>query len=200
MRCFSSFLSRVVAGACVAVFLYGCAKAPDQELAAAKTAFKAAQDAGADKYMTNNFSNLKKAMEAAETEIELQNGKSALSRNYSKAKVLLNGVADLGKKIAAEAPQAKEQMKKDIEQALASTKEKAKETRVDIKRSPKAKDKKVFAQMSADLDKADNMLASSAADFASGNIVDAGKKLGDAQGLLKKINDKLSTNGIDGLM
>jgi hypothetical protein len=201
MRRFLYLLSVVAAaGACVVLFSAGCVKPPDQQLAAAKAAFKAAQDAEAGKYMANNFSNLKKAMEAAEEEVAVQMGKSGLSQNYSKAKVLLSGVIDLGNKIAAETPQAKVEMKKEIEQGLAASQEKAKEIRKDIKRAPKAKGKKTLAEMASDLDKADKALFQAQAALAAGNIIDAGGKLSDAQGLLKKINDKLSTDGLDGLM
>jgi hypothetical protein len=150
--------------------------------------------------MANNFSNLKKAMDAAEEEVAVQQGKSGLSQNYSKAKVLLSGVIELGNKIAAEAPQAKVEMKKEIEQGLAASQEKAKELRKDIKRAPKAKGKKALAEMASDLDKADQALLQAQAALAAGNIIDAGGKLGNAQGLLKQINDKLSTDGLDGLM
>jgi hypothetical protein len=199
-RSFSLLSVFVAAGACVVLFFTGCAKPPDQQLVAAKAAFTAARDAEADKYMANNFSNLKKAMEAAEEEVAAQQGKSGLSQNYSKAKVLLSGVIELGNKIAAEAPQAKVEMKKEIEQGLAASQEKAKELRKDIKRAPKSKGKKALTEMASDLDKADQALLAAQAALAAGNIIDAGGKLSDAQGLLKKINDKLSTDGLDGLM
>jgi hypothetical protein len=199
-RSFSLLSVFVAAGACVVLFFTGCVKPPDQQLAAAKAAFKAARDAEADKYMANNFSNLKKAMEAAEEEVAAQQGKFGLSQNYSKAKVLLSGIIDLGNKIAAEAPQAKVEMKKEIEQGLAASQEKAKEIRKDIKRAPKSKGKKALAEMASDLDKADQALLQAQAALAAGNIIDAGEKLSNAQGLLKKINDNLSTDGLDGLM
>jgi hypothetical protein len=199
-RSFSLLSVFAAAGTCVVLFFTGCVKPPDQQLAAAKAAFKAARDAEADKYMANNFSNLKKAMEAAEEEVAAQQGKSGLSQNYSKAKVLLSGVTELGNKIAAEAPQAKVEMKKEIEQGLAASQEKAKELRKDIKRAPKAKGKKALAEMASDIDKADQALLQAQAALAAGNIIDAGGKLSNAQGLLKKINDKLSTDGLDGLM
>jgi hypothetical protein len=199
-RSFSLLSVFVAAGACAVLFSTGCAKPPDEQLAAAQTAFKAARDAEADKYMANNFSNLKKAMEAAEEEVAVQKGKSGLSQNYSKAKVLLGGAIELGNRLAAEAPQAKVEMKKEIEQGLAASQEKAKEMRKDIKRAPKAKGKKALAEMASDLDKADQALLQAQAALAAGNIIDAGGKLGNAQGLLKNINDKLSTDGLDGLM
>ncbi|MBN1578360.1 MAG: hypothetical protein JW913_17495 [Chitinispirillaceae bacterium] len=150
--------------------------------------------------MVNNFQNLQKAMAAAEAEVELQKKKFALSRNFTKAKQLLKNVTDLARQITADAPGAKEEIKKQVEDGLASAQKMAKETRVDIKKAPKSKGKKVLAQMAADLGEADSALVQAAADFSAGNIADAGKKLADAQRLLKKIFDKLSSSGTEGLM
>ena len=156
-RSFSPLSSFVAAGACAVLFFTGCAKPPDQQIVAAKAAFKAARDAEADKYMANNFANLKKAMDAAEEEVAAQMGKSGRSQNYSKAKVLLSGVIELGNKIATEAPQAKVEMK-EVEQGLAASQDKAKELRKDIKRAPKSKGKNALAEMASDIDKADQAL------------------------------------------
>ena len=200
MRSYHSLMSVAVAGVCILGFFSGCAKAPDQELAAAKAAMKTAQDAEADKYLPNNFENIQKAMEAAESEIGLQETKLAFSRNYTKAKQLLKNVTDLARQVTVDAPGAKEEMRTRVEEGIASAQKMAKETRVDIKKAPKAKGKKVLAQMAADLDEAENAIAQAAADLSAGNIPDAGKKLGDAQRLLKKIFDKLSSSGADRLM
>jgi hypothetical protein len=199
MRFFNALLS-IVPAACVAVFLSGCAKAPDQELAAAKTAFKVAQDAEAEKYLPNNFSNLQKAMEGAEAEVELQKSKFALSQNFKRAQLLLKNVTELATQITADVPGAKEAMKVEVEKGLASTQRMVKETRGEVKKIARSKDKKILAQMMADLDKADAASVQAAADFAAGNIVDAVKKITEAQGSLKNVSDKLSCNGVDGLM
>ena len=116
MRYVHSVAFVAVAGACMAVYLAGCAKAPDEELAAAKAAVKAAQDAEADKYMSNNYQNLQKAIAAAEAEVELQKKKFVLSQNYTNAQRLLKNVTDLDRQITADAPGAKEEMRKQIRQ------------------------------------------------------------------------------------
>lgn len=200
MRSFHRLISVAVVGACILGFFSGCAKAPDQELAAAKAAIKAAQDAEADKYMPNNFQNIQNALSSAEAEIKLQNSAFVLSRNYGKAKQLLQNATDLATQVTSEAPGAKADMKAQIEEGLTSAQKMAKETRVDIRKAPRSKGKQVLAQMTVDLDAAESALAQAAADFAAGNILDARKKLSDAQKLLKKIFDQLSTSGTDGLM
>ena len=200
MRFAHSLLSVAAIGAFMAISFSGCAKPPAQELAAAKAAVKAAKDAEADKYMGNNYMNLEKAMEAAESEVTLENSKFALSRNYTRSKQLLKNVTDLATQLTADAPKVKEEMRKQVEDGLASAQKMVKETRVDVKKAPKSKGKKVIEQMKADLDEAESALTQASTDFTAGNISDAGKKLGDAQRLLKKIFDKLSSSGTDGLM
>lgn len=200
MRSFHRLIPAAVAGACILGFLSGCAKAPDQELAAAKAAIKAAQDAEADKYMPNNFKNIQKALASAEAEIELQNNTSVVSRNYAKAKQLLKNATDLATQITLEAPGAKSDTRAQVEEGLTAAQRMAKETRVDIRKAPRSKGKQVLAQMAADLDAADSALAQAAVDFAAGNTLDAQKNLVDAQKLLKKLFNQLSTSGTDGLM
>jgi hypothetical protein len=200
MRYSSSLLSIVLTGTCVLTFLSGCAKAPDQEIAAAKAAFTAATNAEADKYMANNFANLQSAMEKADGEVANQNRKSALSRNYKRALVLLKNVTDLAGQISAEAPAAKEEMRRQVEQSLTLTQTKIKETRAELKKSSRSRDKKEIAKLMADLDQADTALLEATADFKAGIILEAQKKLSDSQRLIKKSSDKLSCGGVDGLM
>ena len=80
---------------------------PDQELTAAKAAIKAAQDVEADKYMPNNFLNVQNALSSAEAEIQIAKSKFILSRNYGRAKVLLENTTNLATQMTAEAPGAK---------------------------------------------------------------------------------------------
>ncbi len=199
MRLFHCLMP-VVACACILGLFSGCVKGPDKELAEAKAAIKAAQDAEADKYMPNNFKNLQKALASAQGEIDIQNSNFILSRNYAKAKQLLRNTTDLANEIAADAPGAKADMKEQVEYGINKAQELVKETRVDIRKAPRSKGKKLLAQMAKDVDTADSTLVRAAADFSEGNIVGAKKNLTDAQKLLKKVFDQLSTSGTDGLM
>ena len=200
MRLIQSLLTLSVAGACLTMGLTGCVKPPDQEVVAAKKAVQAARNAEADKYLANNFINLEKALEAAESEVELQKQKFVMSQNYTRSKQLLKNVTDRGNQLAADAPAAKEEMRKQVEEGLVSIQKMAKETRVDIRKAPKSKGKKVIEKMKTDLDAAEKAIAEASSDFSAGNVPDAGKKLAEAQGLLKRIFDKLSSSGTDGLM
>jgi hypothetical protein len=80
---------RILAVALVAAFLFGCAKAPQQEIAAAKTSVEAAQAAKADVFAPEQYSAAKGYLDAAMAEINTQNAKSPLSRNYENSLKLL---------------------------------------------------------------------------------------------------------------
>jgi hypothetical protein len=200
MRYVHSLLSAALVGACTVALFSGCAKPPEEELAAARAAFKAAQNAEADKYMVNNYVNLQTAMEKAEGEVEAQKEKSPLSRNFDRSKQLLKNVTELAGQIAAEAPAAKEEMRKQVEKGLVSTKKMVQDTRLEVKKSSRSKEKKEVEKMNSNLDAADAALARAVADFSAGNVPDAYKNLTDAQGQLKRVIDKLSVGGDGGLM
>jgi hypothetical protein len=200
MRSSYRLMPVVIAATSILGVLSGCAKAPDEELAAAKAAVEAAQEVEADKYMPNNFQNVQKALASAEAEIALQEKAFVLSRKYGKAKRLLNNATTLATQMKDEVPAAKADMKARVEANLAAAQEIAEETRVDIRKAPRSKGKDVLAQMRVDIDAADGAIAQAAADLAAGDILGAAQKLGNAQRLMKKIADGLSTGGTDGLM
>lgn len=194
MRSFHGLLSFAVVSVCLTGIISGCAEAPDQELAAAKAAVKAARDAEADKYTPNNFSNVQKALQAAEDEIVLQNSKFALSRNYKRANQLLANTTKLATDLKKEAPEKKAEITKQVEEGLILSEKKIKETRTEVKKAPRrAFSKKTRKQMLDDLDKAENAITQGTSVFKTGDIIEARNKIGDSERLLKKINDKLST-------
>ena len=194
MRSLSRLITVVVTGACILGFFSGCAKAPDEELASTREAVKAAQDAEADKYMANSFKNLQKSLETAETEIKLQNMKFVLNRNYVKAKQLLQNTKDFAAQLTAEAPGAKAELKAQIEEGLTSAKEMIKDSRVGIRKARRSLGKEVLAQMAADLDAAESVIAQASADFAAGNILAARDSYTEGQKLLKKIYTQLTAD------
>ncbi|MBD3390470.1 MAG: DUF4398 domain-containing protein [Chitinivibrionales bacterium] len=200
MRPLNHLIPVVLAGTCILGLLSGCAKAPVEELARAKAAIQAAQEAEADKYMPNNFDNVQKALSAADAEIAVQNEKFALSRDYRKAKRLLSNTTELATQMKVDAPEAKVAMTEQVEANLSAAREIAEETAVDIKKAPRSKGRDVLAQMRVDLDEANSAIDKAAGDFDAGDIPAAARELEKARRLFKKISDRLSTGGTDGLM
>jgi PBP1b-binding outer membrane lipoprotein LpoB len=86
--------SRLLSVVLMAAFLFGCAKAPKQEIATAKASVDAAQAIKADVFASEQFTAAKGYLDAAMAEISAQNAKSPLSRNYENSiKMLKETVA-----------------------------------------------------------------------------------------------------------
>jgi len=74
----------------VLALLAGCADAPQQAVEATNAAKEAARAAEADRYAMEQFNAANDSLNAATTEIENQNAKFALTRNYGRAQQLLD--------------------------------------------------------------------------------------------------------------
>lgn len=142
---------RVMAVSLVAAFLFfGCAKAPQQEIAAAKASLEAAQAMKADVFAAEQYATAKGFLDGAMAEINTQNAKSPLSRNYENAKkMLLEAVAaaDAAKNAVA-ANKAK--LLADTKASLANAQTTAAETKKMIEDA--SKKNKEAASLGAKLD------------------------------------------------
>jgi hypothetical protein len=191
MGFFRRNVNLIITGTCVFSFLTGCAKAPDAELEAARAAFKAAQDAGAEKYMNKNYLNLQKAMETTEMEIAKQKGKFILNQKYKRSKDLLDKTTKLAKEIAEEAPKIKEQTEAQVKENLSLVKGMLAETANDIKKASRSKSKAIIESLKGDLSMADSAAARAQANFAAGDALKAADDLSEVQLYVKKITDAL---------
>jgi len=70
------------------VFVASCAKAPQDQVAAAQASLKSAQDAEAGTYAKDAMANAEQQMAALDEEMKAQQGKFALFRSYGKTKEL----------------------------------------------------------------------------------------------------------------
>jgi hypothetical protein len=80
---------QVLAVTLVAMLLFGCAKAPQQEITAAKASVEAAKTMKADVFAAEQYATATGYLDAAMAEVNAQNAKSPLSRKYDKAKKML---------------------------------------------------------------------------------------------------------------
>jgi len=67
----------------------GCAKAPEETVAAVQSGIESARSAGAETYASDEFAKVNATFQQAQAEIEVQNGKFALFRSYKNAEALL---------------------------------------------------------------------------------------------------------------
>lgn len=119
--------------------LIGCAKAPQQDLDAAKAALEAAQAVEADRYAQDEMFAAKDSLDAAVAEIEKQNAKFALVRRYGKAKSLLLTTTNMAN-IAKDAAIAnKEKVRLETESLIMETEAAIAATKELLKKAPRGK-------------------------------------------------------------
>lgn len=175
------------------VLVSGCAKAPQQELDAAKAALETARQAEADVYLADEFKAAQDSLNAAITEIETQNSKFALTRNYNKAKNLLlaatNLANDLNSRVAAKKEEVKaqaEQLKTELETALTDAK-------ALLKKAPKGKEGKVVLEaIQSELTAVETSLADATNLLTTGKYMAAKDKLNAALQKVNQIKDELN--------
>ncbi len=194
MQYYKHIFYRVVAITCVVCFFSGCAKAPDEELARAKAALKAALEVEADKYMAKNFQNLQKALDSAEAEIAKQKSSFFLSRKYTRATQLLKNTTALAIELKKEAPRAKVEMEETVRNNLSLAGELVKITSNNIRKSSAFKNKHLITALKTELKTADSIAGCASADYKAGNILGASNNLSRFQELITKISDQIVTN------
>ncbi len=102
----------LIAALSVAVLLSSCGKVPQAEIDAANAAIEAAKTAGADVYVTADFTALQDSMNAVTQSVEAQNGK--MFKNYSKVTEQLAVVNQLAAEVTTKTEARKEEVKLEI--------------------------------------------------------------------------------------
>lgn len=124
----------------VAVLLVGCAKPPQAEVDAAKAALEAAKTAEVDRYLATEYNAAHDSLNAALTEIETQNSKSALTRNYSKAKTLLASATTMLNAAIPQVDAKKVEVKAEVDTLLVQAQEEMAATKKLITKAPRGKE------------------------------------------------------------
>lgn len=145
----------------MALFLTGCASPPDAELTEAQAALdNARQTDQADTWAPEEYGRAKASFDAAKTEIEAQNERFGLMRNYDKAKQDLekakSEAAAAQTAAAANKQKARDEANTKLQDAVASIEA----ARQALAAAPVTKDTRVDIQLfTADLDGLDQSLA-----------------------------------------
>ncbi len=122
--------------------LLGCAKAPQQEVDAAKAALEAAKAAEVDLYMSDQYDAAFDSLNSALTEIETQNSKSSFSRNYTKAKSMLAFSTNTLNTLIPQIDSTKALVKAEVESLLVNADAELATTKNLISIAPKGKEGK----------------------------------------------------------
>ena len=135
----------------------GCAKPPQQEIDALKSAMTAAEQAEAPKYAADSWNAAQQAQNAVSAEVEAQANKFALFRSYTKTKELIAAAQQSASAARDAGVAGKEAAKKAANDALAAAKASLDTAKADMtalaacKRKPKDF-KKDMETMQATLD------------------------------------------------
>jgi len=172
----------------LALFAVGCSKAPQAEIDAAKTSLDQAAAAEADVYAPDEYAAAEDAMKQLETELALQQDKSALFRRYGKASELAGAVRTAGETAAAAAVAGKEQVKSEAADLLASTRDLLAEVESMLAKAPTGKGTQAdLAAMKADLEGVGTSLDEADAAYEAGSFMEAKTGAAAAQTVLEQL-------------
>ena len=129
------------------LIISGCAKAPVAEVDAVRAALADAKTAEADRYANSEYGTANSSLAAAQSEVEHQNSRFALLRNYDQAKQLLTKAqADAqGAKSAADTNKA--QVRSEAESTLQQTQTAIMEAKDLMTKAPKGKEGKAALEL-----------------------------------------------------
>jgi len=151
----------------LALFLVACAKPPAEEQNSTRAALDSARPLG-EKWAPNEWKTAQQAFDDANKEIETQNNRFALMRNYDKSKQMFNDAKAAADRAKQAGTANKEQAKKEAEQKLTDAEATINAAKAALDTVPKTKDTKadleLFKQdldgLTTSLGDARNMMAS----------------------------------------
>jgi len=191
-----TFLS-IVALAFALALLAGCAKVPQETVDAAKAAVEAAKAAEADRYLADQFNAAQDSLNAAMAEIETQNSKFALTRNYDRAKALLESAMKAANAAKDGVAAKKEEVKAEAQNLLTSAQAAVEETKKLMAKAPRGKEgKQMLEQMQAELSGVEASWAEANNALSSGDFMGARDKaqaaLDKATSLSQELNEAIA--------
>jgi hypothetical protein len=173
--------------------LSGCAKAPQETIDAAKAALDAAKTAEADRYLADQFNAAQDSLNAAMTEIEAQGSKFALTRNYDRAKALLESAVAAANAAKDGVAAKKEEVKTEAQNLMTQAQTAVEETKKLLAKAPKGKEgKEVLEQMQAELSGAETALTEATGAMDSGDFLGARDKVKAALDKANALNQELA--------
>lgn len=174
----------------IVAFLSGCGKYPQAEVDAANAAIAAAKTSEANVYVPDEFSQLQDSMNVALADAETQNSK--MVKKFGPAKEKLAKILTLANNVSSDAGVKKEEIKKEADTLISSTKEIIAENGKLIPKLPRGKEgAQVIAQMKSDLAALDTSVADAQGLFDKEAYMDAYTKVKAANEKAAGINSEI---------
>src|SRR5512136_3002775 len=95
----------------IATILVGCSKAPDAQVKQASDALQTAETAGAPQYAPEAWNRAKEAVDRMKAELQAQDRRLRLFRNYGKVRTLAEQAIKLSEQALADANSRKTQLR-----------------------------------------------------------------------------------------
>jgi len=168
--------SSLLIAICIAttLFFVGCASAPTAEITATKAAITAAQTEDIQTYAADSLKTAEDTLAKATSEVQTQEGKNGLSRDYKAASELLKQAKDAAVKAQADAVANKTKTKADAEAVIAGLATQLADAKKALATAPKGKDTKAELEaLQNDLKSADEAAVTASAALAQGKFMDA---------------------------
>ena len=169
-----------------AMLFFACASAPKEEIAATQAAIQASQTDDVKTYAPESLNAATDAMSKATAEVQTQDNKFALSRDYKAASDLLKQAKDLAAKAQTDAQANKAKTKADAETTIAGLTPLLDEAKKALATAPKGKDTK------ADLEAMQNDLKSAEEAATAASTAMSQEKYMDALGQANTAKTKAS--------
>jgi len=153
---------------------FGCASAPTAEINATKAAVTAAQTDDIRTYAPDSLKTAEDTLAQATGEVQTQDGKSGLSRDYKTASELLKQAKDAAAKAQADALTNKAKTKADAEALIAGLATQLADAKKALATAPKGKDTKAELEaLQNDLKSADEAAAAASTAISQEKFMDA---------------------------
>jgi len=180
----------VVALFAMAAALSSCAKAPQAEFDSANAKLEEARQAEAEKYAQMEFAAARDTLNAAQREIEAQNGKFALFRKYTHAKELIASAETQAVAAKQAAIDGKERAKNEADQLILQAQAAIDSANVLVGKAPKGKETRADLELiKSDLQGAQTSLEDAKASFGREEYLEAKAK---AQAVVDKSNQLIA--------
>jgi len=167
-----------------ALLFFACASAPTEEITATRTAVTAAQTDDVRTYAPESLQAAEDMLSKAMAEVQTQDGKFALSRDYKAASDLLKQAKDLAAKAESDAQANKAKAKADAETIIAGLTQLFADAKKALATAPRGKDTK------AELEAMQNDLKAAEEASVAATQAMTGEKFNDALAQAKAAKDK----------
>lgn len=178
------------------VFIAGCAKVPQEAIESATVMIEDAQMQEADIFAPDLFTAAQDSFNAAQTEIDLQNGKFALTRSYDEAEHLLASASELARQATETGIVRKQEMRTETENLLTEARETAADAKTLLAKAPRGKEGRIaLVAIGTDVDSLGGMFTQVEELLAQGNVKAANEQvhvaLQRAQGLTQELQQAI---------